>query len=143
MVVFLRNIILGYFVWLTGNLALQKFPKQYMFRHRASDLVTLMMFKPFHVLFSFLYFLVSCGLLYYLLVTHGRASFLRPPLPAWEKRLHLALFGFSLFLLIVQIMKLTLPMIVMISIVLIFKVRTLIRTLSLQEEIRNYQQRKK
>lgn len=140
---FVRNLLLGYFVWLTGELALQKFPKQFMFHQRMSDLVGLLMFKPFHVLFSLMYFLLSCGLLYYLLLTHGRASFLRPSLSSVEKSLHLILFCFSVFLLILHLLKLTLPMIVMISIALIFKIRTMIRTISLQAEIRNYRKRKK
>jgi len=143
MYVFVRNLVLGYVVWLTGDLALQKFPSQLIFKHQLSELVSVMMFKPFHVVFSILYFLLSCGILYYLLVTHGRACMFRSGLPTWEKSIHLVFFGFALFLLIVHVMKLTLPMIVLISIVLIFKIRTMIRAFLLQEEIRKYQHRKK
>ncbi|WP_134683266.1 hypothetical protein [Brevibacillus migulae] len=143
MYVFVRNLFLGYVAWLTGELALKKFPSQLIFKHEISDLIAVMMFKPFHVVFSILYFLLSCGILYFLMVTHGRASFFRQGLPTWEKSMHFVFFGLSLFLLVVHIMKLTLPMIVLISIVVLFKIRTMIRAFLLQEELRKYQHRKK
>jgi hypothetical protein len=137
-----RDLVMGFMAWLCAEIALDFFPQNLFGGNRATDLLAMLMFKPVHLSFSILAFLLACYLLYGLLKEHGRQC-LRPSLPAAERLIHAVLFAFALFLLLIQTVKLAVPTALAAVLLLLVKTRAFLRNRSLLQEMEAYRRRKK
>ncbi|NGQ94609.1 hypothetical protein G3578_05370 [Brevibacillus sp. SYP-B805] len=142
MFLFWRDLVMGVMAWLCAEIALDFFPQDLFGGNRATDLLAMLMFKPVHLSVSLLAFLSACYLLHGLLKEHGR-QFLRPSLPAAERLIHAVLFGFALFLLIIQTVKLAVPTALAAVILLLAKIKDFLRNRALLQEMESYRRRKK
>jgi hypothetical protein len=140
---FLRDLLLGFLAWFSADTAVDTYPKHLLLGHRPSDYLTLILFKPVHMLLSILFFLFACYLLFYLIKVHGRQSIFRPGLPTAERMVHLVLFGFAVFLLVIQAVKIPLPTVLTALLIAVVKMRSFLRHRALLQEMRSYLQRKK
>jgi len=117
MVIVGRSLLVGLLAWMLGNGSLLVFPAKNLHLNRLGDWISMIMFSPVEIFLSFFMFVIATLLLFGLLHFHISQYFYQKYTQnVW---LHVLLCLFSVFVLVVQMMKMpvaTMTMMIMLGV---------------------------
>jgi len=135
-ILFARDLVLAMLAWKCGSWAVNSFPvSPALSVEKWSDIILLFLFHPTDMLLSFIYFGAACWLLYKILARHGSRLFHGTALLKADWILHLLVCLFALFVVSIQLVKITFPTLAVVLLLAVTRLYGAYRSRVWKEEI--------